>query len=168
MGQSTQVVLPHWLPGRIRDCEQGSQGEVLDQRSEGEVERLTMEKVNELAEWRGGPYHTQVLSPDWRNAPSIQGRCCPIHGLCGLRAEQLEACRSTGTSGFANVVEVVPSDEDTIHLMAHWEITQIEHLDNYGEGVRDMDALYGPRVRGLIYQADVKMRTDDGEDQEDP
>eukprot|EP00971_Amphidinium_carterae_P244850 4861338-Amphidinium_carterae.1 len=49
----------------------------------------------------------------------------------------------------------------TLYLLL--DITNIEPLDNYGEKIRDYHDLYGTKCWWLIYQADMRMRSDEFE-----
>eukprot|EP00971_Amphidinium_carterae_P236307 4689488-Amphidinium_carterae.1 len=138
-------------------------GSQRDAKSEAEVERLTTEKVNELfdkyAQVSGSRPHLEV-EPTIDQVSAIGPRNVKkLH----LQANSLQPDCTWKRTEVAGPPDWWKSFRLMKALYLLLDITNIEPLDNYGEKIRDYHDLYGTKCWCLLYQADVRMRSDDFE-----
>ena len=156
---------------------------ILDQRSEAEVERLGIEEVNKLFDEyrkrRGALPHPDV-EPTVEQISAMrqvlrQGVVpytdFAVFGPRNQKKLQLQTFLLQPDCTWKRSETPGPPDFQcwwksfrllkTLFLIL--DVVQAEHLDNYGEKVREYNDLYGHTCWWLIYQADLRMRAEEFE-----
>ena len=158
-------------------------GTILDQRSEAEVERLGSQEINKMFDAyrkkRGALPHPDVEPTVEQISAMLQvlkHGSVPytdfaVFGPRNQKKLQLHSYLLQPDCTWKRTEMPGPPDFQcwwksyrllkTLFLIL--DVAQAEHLDNYGEKIRDYHDLYGHACWWLIYQADLRMRAEEFE-----